>query len=124
MKTNVLLIDDDDINNHIHKLLTLALIPESQVYQFQKAQEALRYLQKTKTLPNLILLDLQMPFMNGWEFLQALEELDLNVPVFVVTSSMIRSEKERAKSYPCIKEYIVKPLMVKHFKKLIALYKL
>ena len=69
-------------------------------------------LQTGSPLPDLILLDLNMPVMDGWEFLDAFTGLDLPraISVFVLTSSIHSEELARFAQYPTVKSYFSKPL--------------
>ena len=58
-----------------------------------------------------MLLDLNMPGMNGWEFLEAVKPLDRPPErVFILTSSLDERDKTMATNYPSVKGYITKPL--------------
>lgn len=79
-----------------------------------KAMEAILENIKLKTaLPDLILLDLNMPIMDGWEFLDAITELKTvsHIPIIILTSSIIDSDKERAMAYEMVRGYLPKPLV-------------
>lgn len=68
--------------------------------------------QKNSTLPNLILLDLNMPFFDGWQFLEAIEELNIKnkLNIFIMTSSIDQKDIEKAKKYSTVKDFISKPI--------------
>jgi CheY-like chemotaxis protein len=65
-------------------------------------------------LPDLLLLDLSMPLMDGWGFLDAFEkikdDIKKNITIIVYTSSMNPIDMERAKKYAYVKGYVVKPI--------------
>ena len=69
---------------------------------------------------DLLLLDLNMPVMDGWEFLDALEESNISSDVFVsiVTSSLDYTDKHKAEEYRKILSYIEKPLSLKSLEEL------
>ena len=69
-------------------------------------------LQQGASLPDLVILDLDMPLMDGWEFLDALAKLTLPHPikVFVLTSSIQDEDQERALSYKQVAGFFTKPL--------------
>lgn len=114
----VLFIDDDEINNFI-----LKEIFESQynlkVNFFTEAGRALEYIEdlvekKSDKLPDIIFLDIKMPEMDGFDFMDAFQEKDysqdFSVPIFMLTSSVNHRDISRAGTYKNIKELITKPL--------------
>lgn len=114
---NVVLIDDDAISN----FLTAIVLKREQVTQkiniFQDGYNALEWLQEksheNKSQPNLILLDLNMPAMDGFEFLTAYRELGgiyNNSVVVVLTTSDSVEDYERLKEFPEVEVYLNKPL--------------
>jgi CheY-like chemotaxis protein len=122
----VYIIDDDDI----FVFLTRKIIERSEanvvVYVFSNGHEALEHIKAIATdpklLPDLILVDLNMPVMDGWEFLSAYQELELakNIQLYILTSSISPYEVERAKHIREVREFIVKPMVGKKFLNIIA----
>ncbi|QNF32373.1 response regulator [Adhaeribacter swui] len=114
---SVLLIDDDAISN----FLNTRLLKEMQVAQEIKVtlngEEALRYLQQQKAankpFPELILLDINMPVMNGFEFLEAFrdvaDENNQSVIIILTTSTNAR-DFDQLKNYEEVEVYLSKPL--------------
>lgn len=76
------------------------------------------------TEKNIILLDINMPEMNGFEFLDALlKHKGINCEqfnIFILTSSLNNKDKEQATQYPILKGYLEKPLDISNLQKLIA----
>ena len=114
----VLFIDDDEINNFI-----LKEIFESQynlkVNFFTEAARALDYIEdlvekKSDKLPDIIFLDIKMPEMDGFDFMDAFQEKEyshsFSTPIFMLTSSVNHRDISRAGGYKNIKELITKPL--------------
>lgn len=61
-------------------------------------------------LPDLIFLDLNMPIMDGWQFLDAYRDLKLDIVLHIVSSSISKKDLEKAKSNDLVTSYIIKPL--------------
>ena len=79
-------------------------------------------------LPDYILLDINMPIMNGWEFLDEYTRLNLDPlgksKIFIISSSVFSNDINRARSYPLVKSFISKPLSVEKIKELFESEKL
>ena len=126
----VLFIDDDEINNFI-----LKEIFESQynlkVNFFTEAARALEYIEKLVeegegVYPDIVFLDIKMPEMDGFDFMDAFEQNGynekFNVPIFMLTSSVNHRDISRAATYKHIKELITKPLTYEKLKELADKY--
>lgn len=106
--SSVLIVDDDHINNVITKLfLEKAGI---KAVSFVNPVEAFEYLKTNQQKHQLILLDINMPQLNGWDFLlkMQLEKIDTNV--IMLTSSIYNSDKEKASGFRNVINYWIKPL--------------
>lgn len=115
----VLVIDDDPINNIIFQKLSEFIDFAEEIIPFISAVDSLDYLQKLEgdqiTPPNIIFLDIRMPIVNGWEFLERLSKLNKNhyfdrTAIYMLTSSSEQSDINKAKNYSLVTDYIVKPL--------------
>lgn len=110
------LIDDDYLSNYItEKVLTHEKFSDN-IVCFLSAEEALSVLKQDMPddVPGVMFLDLNMPVMNGWDFLDALEpykeELAGKCRIYILTSSLILSDTDRAKDYELVSGLIHKPL--------------
>lgn len=110
---NVIIIDDDRIILTLHKLLVMKSKLGEDPVCFSNGLDALEYIRNEyKDDPTLVLLDINMPLLNGWEFL---DEINGNanykdIFVIMVTSSIDNSDKEKSKSYSNIIGFIEKPV--------------
>jgi CheY-like chemotaxis protein len=119
----ILLIDDDEPTNYISKMLIEEAGCAEHVEVAQSGQKALDYLTSSENAhcddsefpcPDLIFLDINMPAMNGWEFLEKYEGLPVacrgNVIMVMLTTSLNPEDKQKASEIPDISGFESKPL--------------
>ncbi len=112
----VLLVDDDKINNYINLRLIRRIGLSEEIIVTNNGQEAITYLKNCEKneQPTLILLDINMPVMDGFEFLEEYEKLKGNTverPMIVVlTTSTNTNDIKKVESSPIAAGYINKPL--------------
>ncbi|MDB5120679.1 MAG: response regulator containing a CheY-like receiver domain and an DNA-binding domain [Sphingobacteriales bacterium] len=117
---NFIIIDDDAINNIICTYTINELFPEADIQSFTEPEKGLEYIQKAfsereySEVDTILLLDLNMPTMTGWEVLQSYEKLSdqikEQIKIFILSSSLDRRDKERAKITPHVIDILEKPL--------------
>ncbi len=114
----IFIVDDDPIHQQIAKIMIERQAISSHIRVFSDAQDVLDLLRENagdvQALPDLILLDLNMPVMDGWEFLEEYAEFQDQLPkqirIFVLTSSIDEKDKERVNAYSFVTGYLTKPL--------------
>jgi CheY-like chemotaxis protein len=112
----VYVVENDRISSVITELIVKKNLFGGEVRCYTNGQRAFDEfslaLQQGASLPDLVILDLDMPLMDGWEFLDALAKLTLphSVKVFVLTSSIQEEDQERALKYSQVAGFFTKPL--------------
>lgn len=120
MKTikTICIIDDDPIFRFGTKKMmeTVHLPLDFLIYKNGKEafDDLLPKLKLDSNLPDVILLDLNMPIMDGWQFLDELVKIPNSerIPIYIVSSSVDSRDIDKAKSYTIINDYIVKPFSI------------
>jgi len=131
---SILLVDDDIVSNLFNKLFIAGLNLDIEVDEALNGQEALNLLIERENpnrasllAPCLLILDINMPVMNGWEFLEQYDKLipesvKDEIVIVMLTISEEQDDMIKAMNNPNIREFVKKPLSEKAFKKLIKKY--
>ncbi|GAB3309693.1 response regulator [Hymenobacter tenuis] len=112
MKT--FLIDDDNLGNYLTEAILRMEGFASSIRTFESAADALAELEKPGSIPDVIFLDLNMPIMSGWQFLDALlpqsSALRGRCHIYVLTSSLAPDDMQKALTYELVTGLIHKPI--------------
>lgn len=123
-KINTICLIDDDM---IFRYLTQTLITKTQLVKdidaFSNGLDAINFLKAVSInqgeLPDIILLDLFMPVMDGWGFLKEYEKLQpkltKKIPIYIVTSSIDPADIQKSKAINLVIDFIVKPMTKESF---------
>ena len=126
----VMLIDDNEIDNLINQKMIEASGITEHIYTHTGARSAIEFLKNMEKLddtgknvmPDLIFLDIDMPLMDGFQFLDEFEKLDEQTKnhcsVVMLTSSISPADVNKSKKYEYVKKYINKPLSQENLEKL------
>jgi CheY-like chemotaxis protein len=114
----IMLVDDNHDDNFFHEREIKKINLTNIVKIKNSGIEALEYLKSKNDNkdphPDLIFLDINMPGMNGWEFLQEYNKLDKKLQshaiIIMLTTSQNPDDEARAKTWPFVSDYITKPL--------------
>ncbi|QNF32878.1 response regulator [Adhaeribacter swui] len=109
MVKTVMLVDDNMINNFIMKQIISNVDEQLEVKDFTSPQDALHNIEKVN--PSLIFLDLNMPVMNGWHFLDNMAAQQMETyKVYILTSSTSELDRQRSGNYQNVLGFLNKPL--------------
>ncbi|SKB53085.1 Response regulator receiver domain-containing protein [Salegentibacter holothuriorum] len=122
------IIDDDKIYvNLVKKIIEIKKLSNNLLI-FKNGKEALDHFKlilenaSEEILPDIIFLDINMPIMDGWEFLNEFIKIknifDKKITLYVVSSSIDPRDLERAKSFNLVTDYLIKPIELKKFEKI------
>lgn len=129
MQKKVLLVDDDEVSHIIGNRLMKITSYAKEIVALENGKEAITYFHKLvkmnepeKIAPDVIFLDINMPLMNGWDFLEDYTRLYYPqfpfIKIYILSSSMDPEDIVKSKNYPMVKDYFVKPLTKENLEKL------
>lgn len=115
---NILIIDDDQVNNFLFSRMVQTVGISEKAETVTSGRQGLVLLEEKiasgEPLPKVIFLDINMPLMNGWEFLEKYKEMPSSIRrqinLYMLSSSVYPEDINKAKSYEDVVDYITKPL--------------
>lgn len=125
---NIFLVDDDQIYQFTAKKTLESMGLSGKISVFSDGQEAIQFIREhlssSEKLPDVIFLDINMPVMDGWQFVEEYQKLQLSkkVALYMVSSSVDESDMKRSKDYGVIDDYIIKPVGRSRFEELLSLH--
>jgi len=104
----IIFVDDDKVQHMINKRILLKINPNLELVFFENPYEALSWLEKN--MADILLLDINMPEMEGWDFLKLMEERGIKMEVKMLTSSLDSQDIEKSYGFDMVSGFLVKPL--------------
>ncbi len=103
---NILIAEDEEIN---YQLIRVALKRTgAHIFRANNGQEAVDFVKKNNHI-HIILMDIQMPVMNGYQAIEIIKSINHDIPIIVQTAFAMASEKDRAYEVGC-DDYVTKPI--------------
>jgi CheY-like chemotaxis protein len=122
----IILVDDDEVDNYLHKHLIEDLGVAQQVSICKDGNEALNYIRSLiqeeapeTVTPELILLDINMPIMDGFQFLEEVQTFNRKSFLIVILSSSNHMMDIQKAAEHKVDYFITKPLTIEKFKKML-----
>jgi len=129
MKINkIWIVDDDKILTYVLKRMLASVNSFENIEIFQNGKDAFNQLSEAihnqELLPDIILLDLNMPVMDGWQFLDEFEKIDFNrkITLYIVSSSIDSHDHDKAKNYNAVTDFLVKPIGKKQIEQMVEAF--
>lgn len=128
---SVLLIEDDPVTVIVCDRITKSTGFSKSFNYVENGLEGINYIKRmadeeNSGLPDVIFLDLNMPVMDGWEFLDRFKEIEHLFPyqpaVYILSSSVDAEDQHRALAYPIVKNFLSKPLNKTYLEKISTEY--
>jgi len=122
----VCVVDDDPVFQFLAKKQFQRCSADISVLSFPNGQEAYEYfasmIDKTPLLPRVVLIDINMPFMNGWQLVTKMQEMQIieYTDVYMVSSSLSKEDITLSSSKTGVKDYLVKPIYQKRYEEIHA----
>lgn len=107
--SNIWFIDDDGLINLIHQKIVGAFLKVN-IKTFLFAKDALNLIEEGTEKPDVIFLDINMPQISGFDFLDYLEEKGIQIPVVMLSSSIQKEDIDKSLAYENVVTYLTKPL--------------
>jgi DNA-binding response OmpR family regulator len=118
----VIIVDDDEMTVFLHEVYVKENAFHPAPKSFYNGKDALDYFNTYFNIANhyCILLDINMPILDGWELMDEIirKGMDSNVSVIILTSSINTADRVKAQKYDMVIDYVEKPLSVENIEKI------
>jgi CheY-like chemotaxis protein len=115
----IVLIDDDPISTFVtEKLISKNVKEPCQFFKYQSVKTALKEIYSIS--PNYLFLDLNMPGMTGWDFLDNYKSENIHAKIYILSSSVDERDISKANSYPVVRDYLSKPFIKSYIRSIFS----
>lgn len=108
----ILVIDDDSIDVFVHEEVLRQHVPTAEIVTYMDARSALDRIRADHANIDLILMDINMPVLSGWDLIESMREAGIHTPVLMVSSSNHPRDLSRMDASALIQAFIPKPLTI------------
>ena len=109
-----IIVDDDSFNNTICTMILEDALGNVEIQEFTKPEKALLFIRENVKSPTIVFLDINMPTLTGWEFLEQYEkfseEVKMQINIYILSSSVDQRDVNKANENKYVKGFISKPL--------------
>lgn len=129
MKPILCFVDNDEVYLFLIRKMIEKKYPGNEILEFYNGLEAIEFIkdnmEEKRQLPDIIFLDINMPVMDGWEFIESFKRIKHEIPkpitIYMVSSSVDDADMERAKKIEEISEFICKPMTIEKVNHIFAM---
>ena len=113
---NFIVVDDDAISNLLCKSALCRYFGAPQIQLFSQPEKALEIISRggTQSITTVIFLDINMPTMSGWDFLEIFNQFDHKIrsrfTIYMLSSSVDENDREMARLNPLVQGFLLKPI--------------
>jgi CheY-like chemotaxis protein len=125
----IYLVDDDDLFNYLNEAVIRRVAPEVEISTFKSGEGVLNSILamgSDSEVPDVMLLDIRMPDMDGFELLKALGALQVNpiarTKIYMLSSSLDDRDLDKANDNPLVTAFLSKPLTIEKFTEIYHLF--
>jgi len=126
---NICIIDDEHINHFFVKNIIKKINSEIKILSYLSGADAIQSLTQLMVsdddMPDIILLDINMPVLSGWqfldEFIKSKKQTDKKIAIYILSSSADPADKKKAKTYEEVSGYLCKPIETHTLKKILEM---
>lgn len=111
----ICIIDDSHTMRIITSKVCKLILPGIPIQAFASVDEALSYFNENEAERRILFVDLEMPEKSGWDFLNVYQPRPEDI-VYILSSSDKESQMSKAKSYPFVSDFLIKPLTAQKFR--------